>query len=429
MKKDILLFAPYFEKIRTKVHDGELLYLGQYLFNIGYDINILEHKSIPKNTDIIQSSIVIVHLWKNELLLNQRLCKVLIYLDWAKSYFNIETIIGIGSIATSLREEIFDFNSSIDIIIDEFGSHYRENSFKADDFDFVRGYFKEFVCLTDNYLTSTNINYNPSDIVSLYSSRGCQKKCSFCSYNNNVIGWKERNIDDFILDIKKLNKYFFVTKYSLFDNNFGINKKRNEDKARHLSKEIASFDFKVKLSLNISLDGVNKKILDDFKKSSVKNILVGLESLNENTLSNIYNKPQDLDHSTAMIEYAEKKGIIPIVSYILFQPWLTLHELKYEVEKIEEFGRYRIIQFLANSKLQVIPNTDIEERLYKDNLLVKGRLLRDYIFKDNMVEKIYKKLNAFLKEKMLNCDLSVTSLSKLKIDEWKYLKSLLKLYT
>ena len=187
-------------------------------------------------------------------------------------------------------------------------------------------------------MIQSNLKFDALDVVPVFSSRGCLNRCSFCAYNSNIVGWKERSIDDLVTDIKTINRMFNCNKFAFFDNNFGFTCGQNETRSELLATAISSLNFALSLSLNISCSGLNRIILHNFKRASVKGILIGLESLNQETLCKVYNKPQDVNHCRLMIEHIEQLGMVPIISYILFQLWLRLSQLKEKLKGLNILG-------------------------------------------------------------------------------------------
>lgn len=433
IKMKVVLYAPALAENNASVHDvhdGELLYLGQYLYNLGYTVRVIDCYAKPQTKENIVKSIasfsadiLIVHLWKNAFLKDNRLNEIINNIKDLKKALKLKYVVGIGNIAVSLQEELLNYDETFDTIISELKIFSRNNHI-IEDFFLIKDYYKGFSALSENYLNDSKILFDTHDIVSVFSSRGCKKGCSFCSYNKDVSKWRDRSIKDLYNDITIIQDKFNVSNFGLYDSNFGNDANLNIEK----TKEMATY-FKNKemsLALNISLDGLNEKVIKNLQKSKVKAILVGLESLSENTLEYVYNKPQSLNHSLNMIELCEKNKIIPIVSYILFNPYMSYDDLIEEVNRIEEFGRYRITQFLSRSVVQVMPATKMEKMLERDNLLIKKDIFyRDFVFLDKNVKEIYDKINVFYKRNIKNYNQNAYTLSEFKYKEWLYLKSII----
>ncbi|MGI5238849.1 hypothetical protein [Dactylosporangium sp. CA-139066] len=107
-------------------------------------------------------------------------------------------------------------------------------------------------------------------------------------------------------------------------------------------------------------------VLDE---AGVRTMLIGVESLNPDTLHQRYGKRQDLAHLQHVVAAADAAGVTVVGSYILWHPWQTLPGLAAEIAALNEFGRYRVPQFMARSRLHVIPGTVIERQIRNAGLL------------------------------------------------------------
>ena len=431
MRNKVLLYAPPIVEFGTSmsdVHDGELLYLGQYFFNLNYDVNVLDHYANPNKYSLEHFSpdVLIVHLWKNALIKNKNLHIVLERLVGYKLLNKKVEIILIGSIAVGLHEEILKYyKETIDAIVSSHAFYLSNKDELLIPLNVIQEYYTLPIILTDEYLSTSPVDLDENDVVSVFSSRGCRKGCSFCSYNKDISKWTKREVPSLINDINLLHKYFKVRRFGLFDNNFGNDLLINRERSELLADGINELSFSVNLSLNISLDGIDEVVLKNFRRANVDSILIGLESLNPDTLEKIYNKPTDIVKAQKMVQYAEDIGITPVISYILFQPYLTFSQLKNELRLIEMFGRYRIIQFLSRSVLIVNSGTKMEKMLKRDGLLITHDLFyRDFIFLDQKVASIYKVLQEYVNDNFRKYNTSTYKISKLKYQEWNLVKSL-----
>ncbi|HEV2839954.1 MAG TPA: B12-binding domain-containing radical SAM protein [Chthoniobacterales bacterium] len=428
MAKRIQLFAPLGTKMGTQVHDGELLYLAQFLFDNGYCVKVTDCYLNPDldplaETRAFKPDLLVVHLWKNELIVENKIMRLLSLLEVIKARSPALRVVAIGSIATSVRDEILEWRSVVDAIVSETCISYRQNvRQEIVELALIQDYFSRFVKITNAFLSSGTIQFGVDDVVSVYSSRGCQKKCSFCSYNSYTTRWKDRDISGLADDIAVIRNHTSAIRFSLFDSNFGAESEVNQRKSALLAERLTSIP-DLKLTLNVSSDGLSEEVIANFRRANVVGLLIGLESLNPRTLLEVYHKRQDINHATEMIEFAESQGITPIVSYILFHPWLTLDALRDEIQKIDAFGRHRIIQFAAKSRLQVIPKTPIERMLREQNLLVEGKFFRDFLFKDNDVRDVFLKLKIAFDRAIGSCR-TFADLADLKMREWAYLREI-----
>ncbi|HUZ25198.1 MAG TPA: hypothetical protein VMV07_15695, partial [Streptosporangiaceae bacterium] len=183
------------------------------------------------------------------------------------------------------------------------------------------------------------------------------------------------------------------------------------------------------LSINVrsaTLDAGTVGILAD---AGVRTMLIGVESLSDDTLHRIYGKRQDQAHLADIIQAADQCGITTVASYILWHPWQTVAGIRRELAAIQAFGRHRIPQFMARSKLLVIPGTVIERQIRRAGLLDEAPFERRFRFADPGVHALYGELAAWFQHEALPVLSSlsedragdITSLARLKIAEWQWL--------
>ena len=423
--KNIILYSPPIVEHNIKISgtiDGELLYLGQFFYN-NYNVKIVDDFYMSKTNKLSQITkyfnpqYIIIHLWKESLLREHNIDNLLIYLQKIKQKNTKIKILAFGSIAVSLNSELItNSNNVIDTVISNnkfWGQYYKI-------IDNIKSYYHSQIKFTEDYINSLNLK---TTNISIYSSRGCDNNCSFCHYNSDFQKWKSRDIKNVISDIKLLNHLLGIKRISFFDSNFGTKLDNNEDRITKFIKHLKILNLDISISLNISLSFLNKSILEKLSPY-VDIILVGIESFNQNSL-NIYHKKQNISYSIKMINYAQNVGIFPVVSYILFHPWLTFDDFKKEINSIEIFGRNKIVHFLSKSILYVMPNTTIEKKIKKDNLLIKNGFERTFVFKDKIVNDIYIKLKLFFESNYSKYNKSYDDLAKLKLLEWNFLKKLI----
>lgn len=411
----------------------EILYIGQYFHDLNYNINVLDAFAYPSILDDIESIIqkavpkyIIMYLWKSESLSGNYLESFFESLEKKIDRRKNIKIILIGSIASSLGGSLIQKYPWISSVVGQKKVHYK--SFEDDKsikfYELVKGYHSCFPNLTEDFLKRLSIPISKKNTISLYSSRGCKKRCSFCSYNAHLVSWKHRDIKNLANEIMLFNKLFGSTNFSLSDNNFGTDIDNNLQRLQELKSEIEHLKFKPVLALNISTDGLSIEVLNLLKDVGVNAILIGLETFNQKTLKYVYTKKQDIDHAKEMVLHSEKIGITPILSYILFHPWLSFEELVWELKEIEKFGVHKLVHFLSQSIVQVVPGTLMEKKINEDGLLLEKGFDRDFRFKDPSVDFIYKKINRFFNASYHSSNKSISDLADLKIREWNYIKNL-----
>lgn len=426
----ILITAPNPKKFDTVVVHGELVYLGEHLHFAGYKVDIDDGFSIGRqyiDRNRVASfcpDILVVDLFRNELLEKGGLERILDSVEELKEKHRISSVIAIGSISSSLREEILAYSSEIDWIVDSNAMHSR---FKASPYpevsECIKNFYNGFRTLSASFLESIELRLPADAIMSLAASSGCPRRCSFCSYNAHVSTWRPREIRDLADEVEYFWDRHGIRRFALTDNNFGIDPIQNKDRLNLMGLCFREKSINPKLSMNINAEGLSREVVEAMVNAGVDTILIGLESFNISTLRKIYNKYIDFETALPLISVAENAGIQPVISFILFHPWLTLEELRSEIRAIELFGRHRLIQFAANSILRVVPRTRIEQRLDRERLLIKRHFSRAFRFVDGEVGAIYQQVADWTMN-ALRCCRTDADISNAKIDEWNLLKRL-----
>lgn len=427
---NVLLYSPPFRKKGVYVNgtvDSELIYLGSYLFDKGYNVKIVDGYFIGNDVYLVNhiqnNNFLIVDIWKNEYLLEGLWEEVFDKLDKVKKSNPNIKVICIGSISSLLSSEILARYDFIDYVAGQASVDSRsgKNELIASE---IQSYYSSFPELSQGFISSLVLDLSESSTVSLISSRGCQKKCSFCSYNAHLTNWKERPIAKLAQDIALFNVTFGASKFALSDNNFGINISDNKKRIQILRDELKQARLSPQLALNISPDGLDKELLDLFAETGVTTVLLGVESFSSATRKKLYNKYINIDNLIDHVIYMQKLNIKPVLSHILFHPFLSLSDLKYELSWIKQFGPHLFPHFLVNSKLQIIPNTPIEKQIHAKGLLVSDGMNRDFRFQFKEVENLFNLLKLFFDGNYQSHNSSIDELASLRQKEWRLVTSL-----
>lgn len=181
-------------------------------------------------------------------------------------------------------------------------------------------------------------------------SRGCTNSCSFCKLGNNPlldyhICWSHSDIIFVIKDFQsRCQKKMFI---QFTDENFfggGIEKLK---KINNLAERLNCYNFKGYIGIDSRLDSVIRKNESkeqaEFRKSvwekmfqnGLKYCFLGIESFN-NEQSARYNKQLDLSSFSYVIEFFNKNHIYFTVGLILWDPLMSVEELKQNLNFIKE---------------------------------------------------------------------------------------------
>jgi radical SAM superfamily enzyme YgiQ (UPF0313 family) len=185
-------------------------------------------------------------------------------------------------------------------------------------------------------------------------SRGCPYSCEFCSAHK-IFGHKMRyrDVDDIIDEIKSLpiHNLFFV------DDNLTMGRAR----ARELMEKLKPL--RVSWTCLASIDiGRDKPMLELMADAGCMHIIVGFESLNENSLEATKKHHNQTEGYKEAISNIQAASIVVMASFVVGFDHDTLDECA----KIEQFALDAPLPYIVISPLSCTPGTDLQERLVRE---------------------------------------------------------------
>jgi len=228
-------------------------------------------------------------------------------------------------------------------------------------------------------------------VVSVSGSRGCFRKCRFCSiraFYREPSGppWRYRSVSNIIKEIEELYSKYKVKEVAFVDDIFFGAGEKGRQKRIQLADELISQKLPISLALAESADEIDEHVFKHLYKAGLRQVLLGLESGSQKMLDYLGKGTTTADGVRA-VTILKKLGIDLTVSFINFTPETTIDDLR---KNIAYFQRLKInfLQGLLN-RLQVYKGTDIEKRLRKEGILHGDTLMPSYTIKDYRVESIY----------------------------------------
>ena len=157
------------------------------------------------------------------------------------------------------------------------------------------------------------------NVAPIMTSRGCLFKCIYCT--NNIVKYRERSVNNVILDIKKLEEQGY--EYLIFcDDNFLLNRKR----VLKIMNKIIENKIKMKMIIQGRVDGADYALYRTMRKAGVITVIFGIESVNQDVLD-FYNKRATVEANKKAIEIANKAGMITVGNVIIGSPIETRKHL------------------------------------------------------------------------------------------------------
>jgi len=435
----VLLYVPTLNESGFKQRhvDGEALALYAHLKATGQDCVLLDAyyrgRPAPDLATVLAEGAsfdaVAVHLWTSDAY-GPRLRRIADELAAARLTYGVP-VIGFGPLATSAQHELRD-HGALDYTVGLSPASVPASL----DTPVARLIGDMGTRLTRHTpltrLSASDVPYLPDAVVSVSASRGCRSRCTFCAYNADLGGgWHELSIAAAVADLAHLHRLTGATRFAFADTDFGGTPDACHRRARALRDALAAQGLigTVTLAINIRSETLTPDTVTVLAEAGVRTMLLGVESFNDATLRRLYGKRQDLDHLHRIVRAADACGVTTVASYILWHPWQTIDSLRVELASIDAFGRHRIPQFMARSRLLVIPGTVIEQRIRQADLLDAAPFHRRFRFADPAAAELHDALVhrfetttapvlARLSEERHG---DLTTLASLKIDEWQWL--------
>jgi hypothetical protein len=435
----VIVYAPQLYELGFKQHhiDGEALALYACLTSDGYDCVLVDAyyrgtRQPSLSQAITQASrpeAVIAHLWTSDAY-GPRLRAIAAELTEARRTFGIP-VIGFGPLAVSASAELvahgaIDYATGLDRHHQDLAADTGTAGVGAAIGRYLRGHTP----LTT--LGKAELPYLADAVVSVSASRGCQGRCTFCAYNSDLGGgWLELPVPSVVADIAHLHQLTGATRFALADSDFGGNPAACRTRARQLADGLAAagLNQELRLSVSIRTETLDPGTVQVLAEAGVRTMLIGVESFNPDTLHRLYGKRQDLKQLADIVSAADAYGITTVASYILWHPWQTIASIRDELSAISAFGRWRVPQFMARSRLLVIPGTVIERKIRDAGLLDTAPFERRFRFADPGAAALDQALHNWFEHNAMPVltglserrDGDLAALGSLKHAEWQWL--------
>ena len=171
---------------------------------------------------------------------------------------------------------------------------------------------------TDKFLFIIEPRNDLKDMV-LFTTRGCPGRCVFCA-SQNVHGHKIRqySVERVKSDIVQYNKKYGINHFVFYDDHFLSNRTR----AMEILDFIAENNWYAEVP-NPAFFSIDADVASSMKKAGVNEVLLSIESGNENTLRNIIHKAADLTRAEQAVHHLHKAGIYAATNILIGMPGET----------------------------------------------------------------------------------------------------------
>lgn len=132
----------------------------------------------------------------------------------------------------------------------------------------------------------------PCEVANVLSTRGCPFCCSFCTTSRMFHPYRERSIESVLAELRYYKRCGF--KYMNFeDDNFTANKERTKEICRRMIAE--NLVFKETFFFGRTDMANDEELLTLLERAHLSRVLIGIESLNQESLNQINKKQKIAD--------------------------------------------------------------------------------------------------------------------------------------
>jgi anaerobic magnesium-protoporphyrin IX monomethyl ester cyclase len=188
----------------------------------------------------------------------------------------------------------------------------------------------------------------------LFSSRGCPGKCSYCAGSLFGKRFRFRSASSMVEEISSRHQRYGTSHFHFMDDAMTADRER----VFEMCKELQDRALGVTWSMMTRIDFVDEELVAAAHRAGCVQIDFGIESGHPETLKRI-RKPHTVQMVRRIIPMVAALGIKPVVFFILGFPWDTLESLGDTQRLMEELSPYVAFHPAVASILIPFPGTDI----------------------------------------------------------------------
>jgi radical SAM superfamily enzyme YgiQ (UPF0313 family) len=221
----------------------------------------------------------------------------------------------------------------------------------------------------------------PTNIASIYTSRGCFAPCTFCTgkdaYNvERKPTYRYREPTAVVDEMQYLKERFGVKFVYINDDNFLGYGKPSFARVRAIAEELIGRDLRIPFATECRVDALDPELMLLLKAAGMTQVLLGIESGSDKVLKR-WRKGATAEDNRRAIELVKRVGVNLEPGFILLDAHTTAEELGETVDFIEATGLHRTTfpTYLVN-RLSVYPGTAIERLLVLDGTIRPSEIRR-----------------------------------------------------
>lgn len=219
-------------------------------------------------------------------------------------------------------------------------------------------------------------------VAYLLAGRGCYADCSFCSVpafarqSSPRARWRARSVGLIVDEMESFTQTSGVRRFVFQDDNFFGPGQSGQARARELAAEILDRRLKLEYFVTCRVNDVDAPTLRAMKASGLCRLGVGVESLNQRSLS-LFSKGYRAEAIYPALEVVNELGIACEVNLIFFEPTMTVADVRLNLDFVEHLAKREWIGYSDGfpfKALHVAPWSPVAARLAELDALEPDRL-------------------------------------------------------
>jgi radical SAM superfamily enzyme YgiQ (UPF0313 family) len=195
---------------------------------------------------------------------------------------------------------------------------------------------------------------------SIFTSRGCPARCSYCSGGMFGKKFRFRAADRVVDEMVEIHRRYGTRHFYFVDDAMSMDRDRLRKICGRMIDEKLDFTW----HMMTRIDSMDEELLALAARAGCKQIEYGVESGSPATLKKI-RKPHTVEMVRRIIPMTQKHGIQPVAFFILGFPWENVGHIDETLRLMEFLSPYVIFHPAIASILIPFPGTELFEQ-YKD---------------------------------------------------------------
>ncbi|MBI3008948.1 MAG: B12-binding domain-containing radical SAM protein, partial [Candidatus Omnitrophica bacterium] len=176
------------------------------------------------------------------------------------------------------------------------------------------------------------------EVFYILGSRGCFGRCSFCyipEYHGKTSGWRGRNPENIIAEMKYIKKEFNASYFYFADASFFGPGLEGKNRANEFVELLKTERMKVRFGFECMPSNVEEGIFKKLVSIGLKDVFLGIESGSERILR-LFRRKANKEENRNAIRIVQKLNINLSIGFIMFMPSSFVTDIRENFELLKE---------------------------------------------------------------------------------------------